>query len=89
MKIQGPRLADAFAVPRAALRENDTVWLLDDDNRLKVQKVAPVWRDADEVLLIDALKAGDRLVVSDLPGPVEGMALRLEDTPVEKRIDNK
>lgn len=76
--IEGRQLKDVFAVPRDALRDNDTVWLLGDDNRLTIHKVRPIWRDADQILLDDGLKTGDRLITSSLPAPVSGMELRLE-----------
>jgi RND family efflux transporter MFP subunit len=78
VEIEGRRLDGVFAVPRTVLRDNDTVWLVDDAGKLEIRKVTPVWRDAETVLLRDHLKAGDRLVVSDLSAPVEGMELRVE-----------
>lgn len=77
VEIQGSRLERVFTVPRTALRDNETVWLVAPDNTLRIRPVVPLWRDADAVVLSDGLKAGDLLVVSDLPAPVEGMAVRL------------
>ncbi len=80
VEIEGRKLADVFSVPRAALRDNDTIWLFSDESTLQIRAVSPVWRDADTVVLENGMKAGDRLVVSGLPAPVEGMTLRLEGT---------
>lgn len=84
LEIQGRQLENVFAVPRTALRDDDTVWLLGDENKLDIRKVKPVWRGTDKVLLRDHLKAGDQLVISDLPAPVAGMELQVEK-PVKKK----
>lgn len=78
VEIDGRQLDNVFAVPRTVLRDNDTVWLLGDDQRLEIRKVNPVWRDTELVLLRDHLTPGDRLIVSDISAPVAGMELRVE-----------
>lgn len=78
VEIEGRHLDNVFAVPRTVLRDDDTVWLLDPDQRLEIRKVKPVWRDQEVVLLQDHLKPGDRLIVSDLSAPVAGMQLRID-----------
>lgn len=84
VEIDGRHLENVFAVSRNVLRDADTVWLLDADQKLEIRDVTPVWRDAEIVLLQDHLKAGDRLIVSDLPAPVAGMELRLETPDAQK-----
>jgi len=76
VEIQGGQLDGVFAVPRTALRENQTVWLVNGDKKLEIRQVTPIWRDTDTVVLKNDLKAGDQLVISDLPAPVAGMPLR-------------
>jgi RND family efflux transporter MFP subunit len=76
--IQGPLLENVFVLPRAALRDNQTVWLLNGEGRLEIRRVSPVWRDAHSVVLKGGLAAGERLVMSDLATPVAGMQLRLD-----------
>jgi RND family efflux transporter MFP subunit len=78
VEIEGRRLEEVFVVPRTALRDDATVWLLNKDMTLAIHTVIPVWRDADTVILKDDLKAGDQLIVSDLPAPVAGMEVHLE-----------
>ena len=80
VEIQGPLLEDVFVLPRTALRDNLTVWLVNDEGRLEIRRVSPVWRDARSVVLKDGLSAGERLVVSDLATPVAGMQLRLDSS---------
>ncbi len=75
--IHGKSLADVVAIPRSALRDGETVWLLNPSMTLDIHPVIPVWRDKDTVVIKNALRDGDRLIVSDLAAPVAGMQLRL------------
>ncbi len=75
--IRGPALESVFVLPRAALRDNQTIWLLNGQDRLEIRPVKPVWRDARSVVLADGVADGERLVVSDLAMPVAGLQLRV------------
>ncbi|WP_054701066.1 efflux RND transporter periplasmic adaptor subunit [Desulfosarcina cetonica] len=79
VEIKGRRLADVYRIPRTALRDNNTIWLLSKDNHLKITPVETVWRDADYVLMKNGIAPGQRLIVSDLPMPVDGMPLMEAD----------
>ena len=73
MEIQGETLADIYQIPRSALRDNSTIWLVDADGTLQIKPVVTVWSDDRHVLIHDRITPGDRLVVSDLAVPVAGM----------------
>jgi RND family efflux transporter MFP subunit len=77
--IQGRELTDVFRIPRSALRDGERVWLAAPGDTLSIREVDPIWRDSDTVLLRDGLESGDRLILSDIAAPVEGMALRVSD----------
>ncbi len=85
VEIQGQRLAGVYRIPRSALRDNSTIWILADDDTLKILPVETVWRDADHVLMKNGIVPGQRLIVSDLSAPVDGLPLRDSDAgPSEK-----
>lgn len=71
--IQGAELDRVFEVPRAALRENNKVWLLDPGWKLDIRDVKIAWRTSDTVLVSEGLKAGEKLILSNIPTPVPGM----------------
>lgn len=73
VEIQGETLADIYRIPRSALRDNNTIWLVDADGALQIKPVVTVWSDDRHVLIHDRIVPGDRLVVSDLAAPVAGM----------------
>jgi RND family efflux transporter MFP subunit len=77
VKILGHKLDGVYQIPRTALRDNSTIWIVKKNQSLEIRKVRPVWRDADVVLLQEGLKSGEQLIVSDLAAPVEGMAVRV------------
>ncbi|MGD9232525.1 MAG: efflux RND transporter periplasmic adaptor subunit [Desulfobacterales bacterium] len=93
VKILGRKLNNVFQIPRTALKDNSSIWIVSENQTLEIRKVRPVWRDADVVLLQDGLTPGEQLIVSDLPAPVEGMAVRVEpltsgiksDQPVKEK----
>ena len=81
VEIEGKKLAEVATVERSLLRDGDQVWLMDSENRLEIRPVTVAFRARDTVLVADGLAPGERLVVSDLSGPVAGMRLRTSDMP--------
>jgi RND family efflux transporter MFP subunit len=81
--IEGEELHDVYRIPRSALRNDNEIWLVDDESRLAIHKIKTIWRDEEVVVIQDGFKPGERLVVSGLAAPVAGMAVRVE-TPVKK-----
>ncbi len=76
VRLQGKELADVIVVPRGALRDNDTVWIADGENRLHIRAVDIVRRERDEILVRGGLQAGEKIILTGLTGAAEGMILR-------------
>jgi hypothetical protein len=87
VKILGRILDGVFQIPRTALRDNSSVWIVKENQTLEIRKVHPIWRDADVVLLKDDLNPGEQLIVSDLAAPVEGMSVRVNTSSSEMKND--
>lgn len=84
MGIQGRTIDDAVVIPRRALREmhvdgevgaRQGLWIMDGDDRLAIREAAVVWRGEETVILSNNLADGERLIVSTLGTPIEGMKL--------------
>ena len=73
--IEGISVPRVFSIPPRALRGEGSVWLIDTNQRLKIQNVETVWIGPDRILIQNGLTEGDLLIVSDLGAPVEGMLL--------------
>ncbi len=72
LEIEGRTLEDVTRIPRAALRDNDTVWTV-RDGRLRISPVTVAWRDAATVFVSQGLQSEDRVVTSELGAPVQDM----------------
>ena len=74
--LQGEEISDVIAVPRGAVHDNETVWIVGDENRLHIREVDIVRRERDEVLVQSGLDSGEKIVLTSLTGAAEGMLLR-------------
>jgi len=74
--FQGETLADMVEIPRAALRENSTVWIMDSDQKLRIVPVEIIRLQKDTVLVGGSLEDGDLVILTSLPGGADGMKLR-------------
>ncbi|WP_290796971.1 efflux RND transporter periplasmic adaptor subunit [Halomonas sp.] len=75
---------DLIALPAAALRPGDEVWVLDEEERLRRRPVSVLHRDDHQVLVAEGLEAGERVILSPLGQPREGMALRTASISAER-----
>ncbi len=89
VEIEGSPLSQVFRIPRLALRENDTIWVVGDDSTLDIRPVTPIWRDRQTVFLDQGLNPGDRVIVSDLAAPVVGMKIQLEGAETAEPVQNE
>ncbi|WNM56373.1 efflux RND transporter periplasmic adaptor subunit [Candidatus Nitrospira allomarina] len=85
-EIQGQELTRLAKVDRRWIHDQDTVWLMNTDNTLAIRQVTIAYRGQHEVFISEGLETGDRLVVTDISAPTDGMPIRLNnsrsDTPV-------
>jgi len=87
-EIEGRLLKDVYVLPRLAIHNNNTVWVLNTKNRLSIRRVNLIHRGEDKAYVERATKqgtsmsegisSGDRVIVSPLDAVVKGMQLRTE-----------
>ncbi len=77
VSIAGHTQRDQIVIPRSVIRNNQ-VYLVDNNNRLQTRNIHRLYDQAQFTVVGDSLKAGDRIVVSDLVPAVDGMLLRTE-----------
>jgi multidrug efflux pump subunit AcrA (membrane-fusion protein) len=81
--LQRPPVPDALAVPHSALYGNDTLYLVDDEQRMERIEVTRHGElegpDGERWLVVtsDALEEGQRVVITHLPSAIEGLKLVL------------
>lgn len=81
VRIAGKPIKDVIELPRLALREGAYVWVL-KDGQLDIRKVDTAWKQADNIFVVSGIKSGERVIVSDLAAPVQGMSLRAAGDPL-------
>jgi RND family efflux transporter MFP subunit len=74
VELTGPPHKDRIVVPRHAVHA-DRVYVLDRESRLDIRPVEVSFRQGEEAVLKSGVKAGDRIVVSDLVPAIRGMLL--------------
>ncbi len=79
LSIDGRTLDDVYAIPRYALRENNRVWVRDENGKLRIREVNIVWRRQDDVLVRGGFGPGEHLVTTHLASVVPGMPLDVRE----------
>lgn len=83
-QIQGEALSNVIPLPRTALRQDETVWIVDKENKLRIRPVEVARRERETVLVRQGLKQGDRVVLTALQGAADGMKLRPREQGAEQ-----
>lgn len=78
-EIEGRSVDDLVSIPRTALRADNTVMVIDDNNQLHFRDVEVFKLSAEDVLISGGLSAGERINTSPLQFVVEGMPVRVVD----------
>jgi len=78
-EISGRLVENVAVVPRSALRGEDTLLIVDGDNRLRFRTVRVLRRSAQEIVVDAGLRNGDRICLTPLAVVSEGMPVRFED----------
>ncbi len=79
--IEGKRLANAIKIPRQALRTDDTVYVINQENRLEFKTVTVYKTDTKWAVITEGLKDGDRVCLTPLEYAVLGMQVEVAETP--------
>ena len=76
-EIEGQYLDDIVRLPRAALRPNSQVLIIDGDNRLRFRAVNVLRLENDFVLIDSGLESGEVVNLSPIQTVVDGMRVSL------------
>ena len=84
-EIEGQYLDDIVRLPRAALRPNSQVLIIDGDNRLLFRAVNVLRLENDFVLIDSGLESGEVVNLSPIQTVVDGMRVSLTFEPTADR----
>lgn len=83
VEIESAEIRELVAVPREAVHHGNQVYLL-HEGALRIVEVAIEWTTPESVWVGEGLEGGERVVVSALSAPVEGMPLRPSEESEEE-----
>lgn len=78
-EIEGKSLEDAVEIPRRALLEGNRVIVVEGENKIGFHDVAVLRLNEKTVVVSDGLEPGDRVVLTRLSAPVNGMEIEIEE----------
>ena len=73
----GRMMRNIFVIPRTAIHDQNTVWLLDESLKLSIRTVNVIHRDDTNVYINDGMHADEVIITSPLEAVVDGMQLRI------------
>ena len=82
-KIKGTVAENIVRIPRAVVRGSDQVIFVDDENQIEVRTIDIARADADFVYVRDGASPGDRIVLTALESPINGLAVRTTERESE------
>jgi RND family efflux transporter MFP subunit len=84
-EIKGKVVEEVYRAPRAAMRGPDRLMVVDAEDALRFRQIEIVRLQPAEVLIGQGLEAGDRVCVSLLDAPVDGMKVQVRDAVDENQ----
>ncbi|WP_300667646.1 efflux RND transporter periplasmic adaptor subunit [Desulfoluna sp.] len=82
VELVGREIGEALSIPFEALVDGRWVYIFTPEKTLSVREVRVVRRQKEQVLVSGALKEGEQVITSGVPGAAPGMKLRKWKTPV-------
>jgi len=78
-EIEGREVENAYILPRAALRGEDSVYVAEPGGRLSIRTVDVVTSSTERLVVSSGVSAGDMVVVSPVRGASDGMRIQSLD----------
>ncbi len=77
VELNGQSVMNTVRIPSTALREGSYVLIADSEDKLARKNVKVGWFDRSDVVLLDGLSSGDRIVTTSMSYPIYGASLEL------------
>lgn len=79
-EIEGRHASNVVVLPRVALRLNEQVLVVDAEDRLRFRPVGLLRTEREHVVVQSGLQAGERVCISPMETPVDGMRVRVAES---------
>lgn len=77
-RIQGNHGGDLFVIPRHAVRNGTTMWIVMEDNTIQPREVSVVRSDEEFSYIANGINDGDLYCVTPIDRPLPGMKVRFD-----------
>jgi RND family efflux transporter MFP subunit len=78
VELAGAGIGASYRLPRTALSDGNTVWVVDDESTLERREVSVAWSLPDAVVLRDGVGVGEQVVVSAMSNPLVGQRVSVQ-----------
>ena len=85
VELSGLPLTERFVIPRSAIHGN-SLYICTPENRLEIRPVTVEFSMEDLAILINGVKEGERIVLTDLVPAVAGMKLQIGRASCRERV---
>ena len=72
-EIQGLEVENVIVLPRSALRGDNRVLIVDEEDRLRHRDITPLRLYEDKVIIKSGLATGERVCISQIQTVIDGM----------------
>jgi len=86
--IDATTSVESIRVPRGALRGADELIVVNDDNRLELRTVEILRSDAQHAYISDGVSLGERISITAIEAPTNGMSVRTSDRLDDEELDS-
>ncbi|MDH5630974.1 MAG: efflux RND transporter periplasmic adaptor subunit [Gammaproteobacteria bacterium] len=87
-EIESREIKDVYQLPRRLLNEKNQLFLLDQEQRLKIVDVDVIYADRQNVYIKEGLNDGDRVILTNIAIPIQNMQLAEEaEEESEKEVE--
>jgi RND family efflux transporter MFP subunit len=80
-EIEGKEMPNVYVLPQIAMNAAQEVLLVDAGQKLHIRRLEVLRNEPDRILVKEGLKMGDRIVISGIQVPIEGMSVRIGENP--------
>lgn len=90
--IRGKELQDMYVIPRELYRKNEYVLVVDKNNKLRRKHIVVEWGDVDNLVVSKGFDPGDRVCLTPINFPVDGMSVNIieeDGVPVAQNDEPK
>lgn len=79
-EITGRRINEAFVVPSHLIQEDDTLWIINKQNKLEIRKVTVLKREPERTVITGGITENDMLSLQRFDAWMEGKTVRVDSS---------